>query len=206
MFNFVASRPRLSANDRNAPTRRGVSLLELIIVLTIIGIMMSLLFPAIHMVVQESRKTACDSNIHQLGLAMSHYVDVSRGYVPFPPYENRPSGWALALLPFMEETNLANLFDTNALVTTNRNFQAAKSRPPLFICPVTPYVASSIPGIEVTNYVLRVDPENREQPRRHRSWRFHDAPLGSPYPWCSSPENKTYTEEFPVPHTSAFGL
>jgi uncharacterized protein DUF1559 len=167
---------------------------------------MGLLFPAIHLVVQESHKTACDSNIHQLGLAMSQYIDATRGFVPFPPYENRPSGWALALLPFMEETNLANQFDTNALITTNRNLQAARSRPPLLICPVTPYVASSIPGIEVTNYVLTVDAKDREKWRKNRSWGFHDAPLGSPFPWCTSPENKPYTKEFPVPHTSAFGL
>jgi type II secretory pathway pseudopilin PulG len=181
-------------------------LLELIIVLAIIGIMMGLLFPAIHMVVQESHKTACDSNISQLHLAMSQYIDATHGYVPFPPFENRPSGWALALLPYIEETNLANLFDTNALLTANRNLKAASSRPPLLICPVTPYVASSIPGIEVTYYTLAVDPKDRERWRRNRAWRFHDAPLGSKYPWCLSPENKVYSEEFPIPHTGAFGL
>lgn len=206
MADVGESRQGFSSGSRIALRRRGVSLLELIIVMAIIGIMLGLLFPAIHMVVQESRKTACDSNIHQLSLAMSQYVDATRWFVPFPPYENRPSGWSLALLPFMEETNLANLFDPDALFTSNRNLQAAGSRPPLFICPVTPYVASSIPGIEVTNYVLAVDPEQRDRPRKHRSWRFHDAPLGTKFPWCSSPENKPYSEQFPVPHTTAFGL
>jgi prepilin-type N-terminal cleavage/methylation domain-containing protein len=205
MVDGDVSRQRLATHSI-ALRRRGVSLLELIIVLAIISIMMGLLFPAIHMVVQESRKTACDSNIHQLGLAMSQYTDVYRGFVPFPPVETRPSGWALALLPFIEETNLANLFDPEALFTSKRNLEAAKSRPPLFICPVTPYVASSIPGIEVTNYMLIVDSQRRDKSRRNRGWSFRDAPLATQFPWCSSPENKPYSEDFPVPHTTAFGL
>ncbi len=198
-------RQRFTSNGF-ALRRRGVTLLELIIVLAIITIMMGLLFPAIHMVLQEAHKTACDSNIHQLSLAMNTYTDLYRGFVPFPPYENRPSGWALALLPYMEENVLANTFDTNALFTAKRNLEAASNRPPLFVCPVTPYFASSISGIEVTNYMLIVDTKQREQWRKNRSWSFRDAPLGSRYPWCSSPENKPYSDEFPVPHTSAFGL
>jgi prepilin-type N-terminal cleavage/methylation domain-containing protein len=205
MVDGDVSRQRLATHSI-ALRRRGVTLLELIIVLAIISIMMGLLFPAIHMVVQEARKTACDSNIHQLGLAMSQYTDVTHGFVPFPPVETRPSGWALALLPFMEETNLANMFDPNALFTSKRNLEAARSRPPLFICPVVPYVASSIPGIEVTNYVLTVDPQRRDRWRRNSYVGFSDAPLGTQFPWCSSPENKPYSDEFPVPHTRAFGF
>ena len=51
------SRQRFTTNCI-ALGRRGVTLLELVIVLAIISIMMGLLFPAIHMVVQEARKTA----------------------------------------------------------------------------------------------------------------------------------------------------
>jgi prepilin-type N-terminal cleavage/methylation domain-containing protein len=189
-----------------AANTRGVSLLELIIVLAIIGIMMSLLFPAIHMVVQESRKTACDNNIHQLSIAMQHYMEATRGCVPLPPYELRPSGWALALLPYAEGTALANSFDTDQLFTSQRNMAAAANRPNFFICPVTIPLHSTIDGIDVTNYLLMIDQTRRDRPARNRYWNFRDAPEGSRFPWCSSPEKKWPDEAYPAPHDTAFGL
>ncbi len=197
---------RRAVGSAAAGGRRGVSLLELLIVMAIIGIMMSLLFPAIHMVVQESRKTSCDNNIHQLSIAMQNYMEATRGCVPLPPYENRPSGWAVALLPFFEENALAAAFDTDQLFTSRRNLKAAANRPSLFICPVTPDVPSTIAGIEVTNYLLMIDETRRDRPMRNRHWVFRDVPEGSRYPWCSSPEKKWPDDAYPAPHSSAFGF
>lgn len=187
-------------------TRAGVSLIELLIVMAIIGIMVSLLFPAIHMVMQESRKTACDNNIHQLSIAMEQYIDVTRGYPPSPPVENRPSGWVMALLPFLEEAVLAKDLNPNQILTSQQNLKAAFYRPHVFVCPVTPDVLSTVEGIEVTNYVLFVDKKYRERQLKNRYWNFRDGPAGSRFPWCSSPEFKWPDEAYPAPHSSAFGF
>jgi prepilin-type N-terminal cleavage/methylation domain-containing protein len=191
---------------KNGAPRGGVSLLELIIVMAIIGIMVSLLFPAIHMVVQESRKTACDNNVHQLAIAMQQYVEITRGCIPSPPVENHPSGWVLAILPFLEEAVLAKDLNSDQLFTSQQNLKAAYYRPSVFICPVTPDVMSTVAGIEVTNYVLFVEQKYRDRPLKNRSWEFRDAPEGSRFPWCSSPEMKWPDDVYPRPHSTAFGL
>ena len=55
--------------------RRGLTLIELIVVLVIILGVMGLLFPAINGVRESARATTCRNNIHQLHLAMRQYLD-----------------------------------------------------------------------------------------------------------------------------------
>ncbi|MCG8583965.1 MAG: type II secretion system GspH family protein, partial [Pirellulales bacterium] len=49
--------------------RHGFSLIELLIVMVIIGILVSLLLPAISSVKAAARRTQCLNNLHQLGVA-----------------------------------------------------------------------------------------------------------------------------------------
>jgi prepilin-type N-terminal cleavage/methylation domain-containing protein len=158
----------------------GVSLLELIIVLTIIAIMVTMLLPAVHMVRQASRITACQNNLYQLTIGMQGYIDVHR-FIPGPPIESHPSGWAIELLPFVEEIPLRNSFN-------------------IFICPETEYRPSTTPGVEVTNYLMMVDMKDRPRFRRNRFWRLQDAPEGARFPWCLSPEKSWPDEGYAAPH------
>src|SRR5262245_54770761 len=87
---------------------RGVSLLETVIVLGIIAMMMGMLLPALHQVHQHSLRTACDSNVHQLSIALATYADTHRMLPPVPDSQF-PVGWTLAILPYMEEQSLTNL-------------------------------------------------------------------------------------------------
>jgi prepilin-type N-terminal cleavage/methylation domain-containing protein len=187
--------------------RAGVSLIELIIVLTIISMMVTLLLPAVHMVRRASRITACDNNLHQLAIGMQGYIDVWRGFIPGPPIESHPSGWAIELLPFVEEIPLRNSFDTAQVLVAPGNLAAAKNRPNIFICPETEWLNSTTPGVEVTNYVMMVDMKERARFRQRRFWRIQDAPEGSRFPWCLSPEKGWPEDAYPAPHeTNAFGF
>jgi prepilin-type N-terminal cleavage/methylation domain-containing protein/prepilin-type processing-associated H-X9-DG protein len=69
---------------RNAfPTaRRGLSLVELLVVLAIIAILVSLLLPAANRAREQARATACLSNLRQLGLAMRSYTMDNRDLMP----------------------------------------------------------------------------------------------------------------------------
>ena len=91
--------------------RAGLSLLELVIVLAIIAILTGLLFPAIQFALKLSRTSACDNHLRQISLALSNYIDTTRSHFPLPPVPDRPSGWALEILPFIEQTSLYNQFD-----------------------------------------------------------------------------------------------
>jgi prepilin-type N-terminal cleavage/methylation domain-containing protein len=185
--------------------RRGVSLLELLIVLAIIGIMLGLLFPAIQAARRASLSTACDNNIHQLSIAMAQYLDINNHFFPMPPDGVVPNGWLLVLLPFIEEGPLYNRFGFEQPLTSPRNLEAAFHRPNWLLCPVTPELESTIKGVGVTHYLMSVDQKDRPRPRRDRSWIIRDVPEDSHLPWITSPE-VDYPANYPAPHSTAFGL
>ena len=62
--------------------RRGFTLVELLVVITIIGILMSLLLPAVQSARESARKVQCSNNIRNLGLALNSY---HTSFKIFPP-------------------------------------------------------------------------------------------------------------------------
>ena len=184
---------------------RGVSLLELLIVLTIIGIMLGLLFPAIQAARRASLATACDNYIHQLTLAMEQYLDVSNRFFPMPPDGATPNGWVFVILPYIEEAALYERFGFEQALTSPRNLEAALHRPNVLLCPVTPDLDSTIKGVGVTHYLMSVDQKDRLISRRDRRWVIRDVPEDSHLPWITSPEVDN-PAGYPMPHPTAFGL
>jgi prepilin-type N-terminal cleavage/methylation domain-containing protein len=196
--------PRTSPRPSRVARVRGVSLLELLIVLAIIGIMMGMLLPALHQVHMHSLRTACDSNVHQLSIALSTYAETHRA-MPTPPDPECPVGWTLAVLPYMEESSLADLVKVGQPRTSVANLAVASKRPALFVCPATPEAYSPVTGIGVTNYIFSVDPVSRTNSRR-AGWVVQDAPEGARNPWTASPEIPWDMRGYPPPHPTAFGL
>src|SRR5215471_9660422 len=105
--------------------RRGFTLVELLVVIAIIGILVSLLLPAVQQSREAARRMSCTNNLKQLGLALQNYENTFR---LFPPayltntaangtaygvsygdeYRNGPPGWAWGtlILPFLEQQTL----------------------------------------------------------------------------------------------------
>ena len=62
--------------------KRGISLIEVLTVLTIVGLLLSILIPAVQWSREASRRTTCQSRLRQLGLALLHYETAHQSLPP----------------------------------------------------------------------------------------------------------------------------
>src|SRR3954471_669028 len=98
-----------------ARSRRGFTLVELLVVIAIIGVLVSLLLPAVQTAREAARRTQCGNNLRQLALAAQNFHDTYRRL----PSSIRPAGLTTAprisghvqLLPFLEQKNTYDAYD-----------------------------------------------------------------------------------------------
>jgi prepilin-type N-terminal cleavage/methylation domain-containing protein/prepilin-type processing-associated H-X9-DG protein len=111
---------------RPEASQRAFTLVELLVVIAIIGILVALLLPAIQAAREAARRTQCQNNLKQIGLAMSNY-EVSHKCLPPGCFLGEGSAWSAFILPFLEEGvafNFLTIGETDA-----GNFQWANSGP-----------------------------------------------------------------------------
>jgi prepilin-type N-terminal cleavage/methylation domain-containing protein/prepilin-type processing-associated H-X9-DG protein len=74
----------------------GFTLIELLVVIAIIGILASLMLPALSRAKEKSRLAVCQNNLHQIVLATLVYSDESQEYLPWPiELNNDEPAWCL---------------------------------------------------------------------------------------------------------------
>ncbi|QEG20513.1 DUF1559 family PulG-like putative transporter [Mariniblastus fucicola] len=127
-----------------ASTKRGFTLVELLVVVAIIGILIGMLLPAVQQVREAARRTACLNNLAQLGMAMHNY-EFSFGALPpgvidkTGPIQNVATGqhvsWTIHLLRFLEQNGVADNVDIDSGAYSAVNAPARATQMIVFQCP-----------------------------------------------------------------------
>ena len=143
--------------------RSGFTLIELLVVIAIIGVLITLLLPAVQAARESARRAHCINNLKQIGLAL-HSYEVSTG-VPPPSLCMRGKGntvswnggWGILgrILPEMEAGNAFNSINFDLEYEVPENTTVLSLTISGYICPSEP---RSMPRVEdgipfgVTNY------------------------------------------------------
>ena len=128
-------------------TLHGFTLVELLVVISIIGVLVALLLPAIQAAREAARRSQCGNNLKQIGLGLLNFESTKRH---FPPGRYKPAGiteknmlsWSVWHLPYIEQAVLFDRIDLSVPLTSPPNNMADLSGPAntvisTYVCPST---------------------------------------------------------------------
>lgn len=158
-------------------SRSAFTLVELLVVIAIIGVLVALLLPAVQAARESARRMQCSNNLKNLALAYHNYEDANKqlpaGNIALNNLSNGANnrggtaeanggyydgmwGWPIAILPYIEASNLAAQFDLNTrpyvaersdiwfssfgpdTTAGTQNIAPSQQMPKTFSCPSTP--------------------------------------------------------------------
>jgi prepilin-type N-terminal cleavage/methylation domain-containing protein/prepilin-type processing-associated H-X9-DG protein len=120
--------------------RSGFTLVELLVVIAIIGVLISLLLPAVQKIRDAANRIKCQNNLKQLGLSLHLYHDSQDC---FPPgmtltgtnVSDAHSSGFTSLLPYLEQDNTYQLYTFTQPWFAVPNYTAVGIEVKLFFCP-----------------------------------------------------------------------
>lgn len=132
---------RIALNETAPATNRvGLSIIEVLIALSIIGILLALILPAVQSSREAARQTQCASNLRQIVVGIHNYSD-SFGAIP-PDGGHTAISFHVRLLPFTEQDSLYALIDFDNDISNQP--VVSGQRPEYLSCPSDP-VPSTFP-------------------------------------------------------------
>jgi prepilin-type N-terminal cleavage/methylation domain-containing protein len=121
---------------------RGFTLIELLVVLAVIGVLVGLILPAVQSARESARRTQCQNNLKQFGLALCSYAGNGEAYpIGFIAWPNPPGGaapgwsWSTAMLPQLEQGALYSAANIKLPIDYAANGSVRISTLAIYVCP-----------------------------------------------------------------------
>ncbi len=137
------------------PRRHAFTLIELLVVIAIIGVLTSLLLPAVQQAREAARRISCGNKLRQLGLGLYNY-ESARGRFP-PGFTSGPTndgtagtgvyvdpvtwnaapgwGWNTYLLPYLEASNITDRINYSRPIWAPEHREIVSTQLPMLMCP-----------------------------------------------------------------------
>lgn len=139
----MCMRPAIWRGRRLRGERLGLSLIELLVVIAIVGMLVTILLPAIQMAREAARRAQCQINLRQVGLAVEMF-DESTKTLPAAAYgtpynvAGPVSSVFAKLLPFLEQDTVARRYNWSEDWFSASNQIAVNAPLPVLLCPSSP--------------------------------------------------------------------
>lgn len=138
--------------------RAGLTLIELLVALSVIGLLIAILAPAVMSARETARRATCGNNLKNVALAVVASTEAKRR---FPAAGNflvepdstgtvRRHNWVLDVLPHLEQSNIADQWDKNLAHSLEPNNSLRQTHIPVLTCPSD----SSVTGGGDLSYVV----------------------------------------------------
>lgn len=126
--------PTWPSSKQSRRSRTAFTLVELLVVISIIGMLMGLLLPAVQAARETARRMQCQSNLHNIGLALLNYDSAHRQF-PLGATSSKYHSWGTAILPFLEQAPLYESINLNKDWDDVSNLNLVKTNLSIFECP-----------------------------------------------------------------------
>jgi prepilin-type N-terminal cleavage/methylation domain-containing protein/prepilin-type processing-associated H-X9-DG protein len=128
-------------------SKRGFTIVELLVVLAIVAVSLALALPAIQHSIQDARRAQCKNNLKQIALALHNYHDTFRVFAPgWVSRDGTPglgprAGWQAMILPFVDQAPMYNQINfslTSPIVADGKPVALFQTPLAVYRCPSDP--------------------------------------------------------------------
>lgn len=130
--------------DRERNRAAGFTLVELLVVISIIGMLVAILIPAVQAARGAARRTACSNKLKQVGLAILNYESAAQRFPPGQRWTALPGNpdrgdysWMALVLPYLEAGNIYDQFNFKQTYTHPTNRVPSAFLVETYLCPST---------------------------------------------------------------------